>query len=653
MKDVINNRSRDFITRNTKSIKWSKGTTEFVLRGKSIGGVDEALKLIYSQMRHRAVSLGYPRVPINFDAKGSYTDLKSIWVGLDYIHDKDFTLEQKVDIAKGLASHELAHIMYTCQSAKNRWEKNLSREDANITNTQVFLDIANILEDERIETNLIKKFGGVADDLALVKRRYFSKVVDFNPQGEVQNALVLLLYIVRYPSSIPQELIDAQQDFYEFVCERIDTLYNKTRLTAKKDYEHILQASLDIIKVLPMGDGKSIEQVEKDAQKQLEDAQNQINNASNEKEKIRDEAYEALSETEDAEERDKIKANATQLLEEQDKIIEEAREKRNEAKDLQWNPFGKGNSLNETLDAKSDDDARNFEELSKNHNLDEITERGSFVKCEGHICKPIVDEGYSRYLPSDKFEEHHNAIKPLMGTLKQAMALQFETRNRIVRNQRSGRIKNVVGAHIGRQDVFARKPRMTQDKLNLVILIDQSGSMGDQKIEIARDFAMLFYQTFRNSPNVDLWMYGLRSLGSDHRTEEFYSPKMKGEFRKRFLGMVDGGANDDGHQIVSLVDHVRSHTQEPCVLVCISDGEPHDYDYLKYSVRYAKSQNFFPIQIGIGTEYEKRGNKFFDEWAEASFDDIYTNGLPLAVLRKQVVKKFSQVVRTKVASVLA
>ena len=653
MKDVINNRSRDFITRNTKSIKWSKGTTEFVLKGKSIGGVDEALKLIYSQMRHRAVSLGYPRVPINFDANGSYTDLKSIWVGLDYIHDKGFTLEQKVDIAKGLASHELAHIMYTCQQTKNRWEKTLTRDEVNLTNTQVFLDIANILEDERIETNLIKKFGGVADDLALVKRRYFSKVVDFNPQGEVQNALVLLLYIVRYPSSIPQELIDAQQDFYEFVCERIDTLYNKTRLTAKKDYEHILQASLDIIKVLPMGDGKSAEQVAQEAKEKAKEAEKQMADASEKKYNIREDRDTEMSEAKSQDEANQIEDEAQQQIQEQDKVIREAKEERDEAREIQFNPFGRGNSLKETLDARSDDDARNFEELSKNHNFDEITERGSFVKCEGHICKPIVDEGYSRYLPSEKFEEHHNAIKPLMGTLKQAMALQFETRNRIVRNQRSGRIKNVVGAHIGRQDVFARKPRMTQEKLNLVILIDQSGSMGDEKIEIARDFAMLFYQTFRNSPNVDLWLYGLRSYSGEHRTEEFYSPKLKGEFRKRFRGMVDGGANDDGHQIVKLVDHVRSHTQEPCILVCISDGEPHDYDYLKYSVRYAKSQNFFPIQIGVGTEYEKLGNKFFDEWAEASFDDIYRNNLDLAELRRQVVKKFSQVVRTKVASVLA
>jgi hypothetical protein len=192
---------------------------------------------------------------------------------------------------------------------------------------------------------------------------------------------------------------------------------------------------------------------------------------------------------------------------------------------------------------------------------------------------------------------------------------------------------------------------MTQEKLNLVILIDESGSMAYEKMDIARDFAMLFYQTFRNSPNVNLWMYGLRDHDKQHMTEEFYSPKMKGEFRKRFRGMVAGGGNDDGHQIVRLVDHVRSHNQEPCVMVCISDGVPYDGEYLKYAVRYAKSQNFFPIQIGIETNYAKNGNPYFSEWAEVTPQELYKG--ETSEVRRQVVKKFAQVVRTKVASVLA
>lgn len=645
MRDIINNRDRDFITRNASAIAWNKGTTEYVLKGKTIGGLDEALRIIYSQMRHRAISLGHPTIAINFEANGSYTDLTSVWVGLDFIDDPNFSLEQKVDIAKGLLSHEIAHVKYTCRNANDRFVSNLSGDDYTLTKTRVFKDIANILEDERIETNLIKAHAGVADDIALVKRRYFSKVLNFNPQGQLQDSLLLLLYAVRYPSSIPQELIDSNASFYAYLCERLDTLYNKTRLTAKKDYEHILQASLDILKVLPVGEGESAEQAVQNQKQKIEDLEKQTADARNAK-------FEAEKAVDEASEEGAPQEEIEKLREAMSQARDKFRESRNELSETkQSSPLGNG--ISDAINPLTEEEAKRFGELTAKHNFDEICEKGKYTKCEAKVDKPIVreDGDYSGALASDElYDEHFNAIKPLMGQLRQAMAMQFDCQNKVVKNLRSGKIKNLVGAYGGRQDVFARKPRMNQQKLNLAILIDESGSMDGDKMNIAKDFAMLFYQTFHNSPNVTLWLYGIRSVGITQITEEFYSPKTKGEFRKRFRGMIAGGGNDDGHQIVSLVDHVRAHNSEPCVLVCISDGAPANEDYLKYSVRYAKSKDFYPIQIGIGTSYEQNGNPFFSEWAEVTKGNFRNK--PIAQVREETIRKFSQVVRAKITSVL-
>lgn len=659
MKDLINNRDTDFITRNTKAISWNKGTTSFVLRGKSIGSQEEALNIIYKQMRHRAVSLGYPRVRITFNAQGSYTDLSDIWVGLDFLGNPDYTYEQKVDIAKGLTTHELSHIMFTCSSAKRAWMNNLNNGDYQLANTKVFADIANILEDERIETNVIKKFGGVADDLALVKRNYFGKLVAFNPQGEMQDCLVLLLYAVRYPSSIPQALVDAYPEFYKFISEVISELYNNKRLTAKKDYEHILQASLEIIKKLPFdgeGQGEQGEQGEQgddasgasgstfsdaleNAEKQRQEKQEAIDKTQAEKNQISQEYGDARADDASQETLDEIEKRYHEKDEERRKQIQERNKAEDAIRTLQ-NASGIGDLTNPEDEVKN---REAFDELRKQVDFDTITERGKFTKQVSNVIDPYTSTSPYRVA---WFDEHNKAIRPLIPTLRKAMALQFECKDARLNNLKSGKIKNLVGAYSGRQDVFSKQPHIVQDKLNLAILVDTSGSMDGEKMEIARDFAMLFYQTFYNSPNVNLWIYGIK----DQSTHVYYTPTLKGKFRERFTGMRSGGGNDDGHQIMTTADLIRQHNNEPCVMVCLSDGAPADYEYLKYAVNAVKARNFYPIQIGIGTDYANEGNPFFSEWAEVNYYEM--NGDRNAI-RENTLRKFSQIVRTKIASVLA
>ena len=655
MKDFIQNRDGDFITRNNKSISWNKGTTSFVLRGKTIGSKEEALSIIYKQMRHRAVSLGYPQVKISFNPQGSYTDLKDIWVGLDFLGNPDFTYEQKVDIAKGLTTHELSHIMFTCWTTKRSWVNDLSESDAELADAKIFGEIANILEDERIEANVVKKFGGVADDLALVKRNYFGKLVKFNPQSAIQDSLVLLLYAVRYPSSIPQELIDAYPEFYAFITERLSELYNNKRLTAKKDYAHILQASLDILKKLPIqrdgqdeqGNGASGSTFE-DAVNQVRDEQNaqreEYNKTDAEFDDIVKEYNKAMSDKSSKEVIDEIKKRAEEKADERDEKRRDYRDARDKVRSL-LNNSGIGDLTNPEDEEQILND---FQELREQVDFDTITERGKFTKQISRVTEP-------RWASKNRahwYDTHKEAIRPLIPTLRKAMALQFECKDARINNLKSGKIKNLVGAYSGRQDVFSKQPDIVQDKLNLAILVDSSGSMDGVKMQIARDFAMLFYQTFYNSPNVNLWVFGIR----DEDTEAYYSPTCKGKFKENFSGLAASGGNNDGHQIMTSADIIRKHNNEPCVMVCISDGEPSDSEYLKYSVNAVKSRNFYPIQIGIGTEYAKRGNSFFKEWAEVSYDEIldveYGRGDRQAI-RENTTRKFAQVVRTKIASVLA
>jgi hypothetical protein len=637
--DVIKGRDANHITRNANSISWKQSTTEYVMKGNKIISEEQCLKVIYSQMRHRAVSLGHPNVPISFSPSGSYTDLKRVNIGLDYLRNPKYSFEQKVDIAKGLMSHELAHIKYTCKKTRDKWISKLNQNEYWIANQSLFQSIQNILEDERIETNLIASHGGVADDLAIVKEHYFGKVLSLNPQGQTQEQVALLLYAVRYPSSIPQELIDRNQEFYDFVCEQIDKLYNGRRLPHKKDYAEILQASLDIIKKFSIEEPKSDDESKDGADGQ--DGEKSEENESND----------GQSESKTIEEILDEHAQKKQELDNEEASEEDLSQTRNEMRDLVnqvKNAMRDAEKQFEELDDASQEEIDSFRDISKSNDLSEITEEGKHVPTHKRIIAPYVNAKNEINEQKD-FDAHHNAIKPLKAKLFKAMNLQFDCQVRKVNNLKNGKIKNLVGAHSGRADVFTRKPKIKQQKLNLAVLIDSSGSMEGEKMDIARDFAMLFYQTFHNSPNVDLWIYGIRF----DDTEEYYNPKLKGQFKKRFAGLRSGGGNDDGHQILTLAEKVRSHNDEPCVMVCVSDGDPASKAHTRSAVKQVSKMGIHPIQIGIGTDYASRGNDLFDDYAEVNINDLYSRVHTQDEIRTKAVSDFSKIVQTKIARVLA
>lgn len=139
----------------------------------------------------------------------SYQQWNIICVTLEPFTRNDVfqTLNHSLDATIGYCIHETAHYLYTTTKA-DTYLKLLSKKEYNVKKS-----LHNIIEDERIETNIAKVFGGYVGYIERAKNYAFDvkyrenlNKIDLSQSEDIVQLFNTFLYLVRYPKAMDEQV---------------------------------------------------------------------------------------------------------------------------------------------------------------------------------------------------------------------------------------------------------------------------------------------------------------------------------------------------------------------------------------------------------------------------------------------------------------
>lgn len=249
-------------------------------------------------------------------------------------------------------------------------------------------------------------------------------------------------------------------------------------------------------------------------------------------------------------------------------------------------------------------------------------------------------------------EDDKTAYKSVLGRIDRAKAntvatlLKRKSRDFkfSIKGMRSGRLdtNKLVEARQHVPTVYERMGEVKTDKLAVTILIDESGSMGGTKIMKAQQAAIFLNEAFGRQPDVELFIYGHTA---DHNERSGNTEMMiyrePGVRNKFSLGNVNAKSNNrDGHAIIETAKRVRKFTQNPMVMIVISDGQPAASGYGGYvgmehtrkMVLKAEAMGMQVIQVAIDSvQSEKMFKNFVAMKNMSTFPNDLVNFLKVRV----------------------
>lgn len=213
-----------------------------------------------------------------------------------------------------------------------------------------------------------------------------------------------------------------------------------------------------------------------------------------------------------------------------------------------------------------------------------------------------------------------------------------------IKGMRSGRLdtNKLVEARQHVPTVYERMGEVKTDKLAVTILIDESGSMGGSKIQKAQQAAIFLNEAFGKQPDVELFIYG-HTANHYHKGDstEMMIYREPGVRNKFSLGQVEARSNNrDGHAIIETAKRVRKFTQNPMVMIVISDGQPaasgygghHGMEHTRKMVLKAEAMGMQVIQVAIDSvQSEKMFKNFVAMKNMSTFPNDLVNFLKVRV----------------------
>lgn len=225
-----------------------------------------------------------------------------------------------------------------------------------------------------------------------------------------------------------------------------------------------------------------------------------------------------------------------------------------------------------------------------------------------------------------------------------------------MKSMRSGRLdtNKIAEAKQKVSTIYERFGEVKTDKLNIGVLIDESGSMSSrEKIKKARQASIFLYEVFRKISDVKLYMYGHTADGGgggSHGDTIIRTYVESGKALNGYsLGSVSARHNNrDGDAILAVAKKIRTMNSNPCLLFVISDGAPYAHNYdgqsaiddTRKKVTQAQALGFQVIQIAI--EEEVPCNEMFDYYIKMT--DI--KNLPNDLIT-YVSKKVDRIIKAK------
>lgn len=526
----------------------------------SVRSKEELHKVAYSHARDMIVAMNIPfRVKISLADSESCTDGKTVWVATDMFDDGSLTTGQIIDIFTGLAIHEGCHLLYTDMSligkAKNR----------------LVADLFNIIEDERIEMLCGEERPGLANFLGCTKYYYFDRYSSGRSQMERKGGLSRLarlinsiLSIIRYPKALEME------DAVEFA----DTLLEvkKEIMPYPKTCRQALNAAERIYEIIRRFDEDEREKERKDPDGRSSSGEGREQAASSQ--------------------RRRRSRNRGMSQGEYDMIMSVKDTLEAIEKEIAQLPNGRLEESRMSQEVKKDG-CRLARSLAGDIEIGKVE--------KVNIHPPVPDR--------DRYEESRRRVARYVPAMAGILRSNGADTSLELRGLRSGSLdtNRLPEAIQGVESIYRRETVVMADRIAVCVLVDESGSMAGEKIEAARDTAVLLNEALMTVRNIDLFIYG-------HTTEaesfvKFTAYREPDARCDRYaLGGIDSyRSNVDSLAIREAAGRIRRKTQEKCLFFIISDGAPCEpKSNVRTAVRELSKDGFTFISVGIDFGYDPR-----------------------------------------------
>ena len=553
---------------------------------------EDLIRRGYTLASEMLTAMNLPRkVRLRISRTGdSATDLKTVTVCTEYFDDKTLTVGAKLDIFMGLTIHEGCHVLYTTPTKP---------EDFGV-NKRIIHTLWNIIEDERIEEKLGETKPGFARFLEKSRYYYFDQyyldagmIDEVAEKTDAEQLLNLILRIIRYPVYLKEEDFERFGFYLKKIKEILLPFPDSTKAAldaAKRIYEVIR----DFYRDKETADSKEASYGEGDT-----DAEGMGSSCG------------------DEELDRKIASDASEMLEGLSKLTGSETADSKEAKTL------------------GDDDMATT-----------VKDKGGLL---GEICEGLVELGsgtdtYFTPAPSDasRYEKSHQRVRRYVPAISKIIRGHCREYKLIHRSMRSGVLdtNKLAEAIQGVSTVYIREGEVKSDRVAVCVLIDESGSMSGERIEAARDTAVLLSEAVGSIPQVELFIYGHTGDIRTSRSTELHVYREKGYSPKYALGSVRACCeNRDGIAIYEVAQRVRKQTQLPVLFFILSDGAPCAGSYhgesamnhVREMVNKVEAMQFNVVQVCINHSYPpERMFKHF-----VILEDLST----LAISLGRVIKK--------------
>ena len=541
-------------------------------------------RIAYNHARDMIVAMNTPfKVRIALTPDASFTDSKVVSVATDMFDDARLSVGQKIDIFTGLAIHEGSHLLYTdfrvMPRARNR----------------IIGDLFNIIEDERIEMLTGQERPGLANFLGCVKSYYFdrhSTRMQASSAGAPPERSVRLinsiLSMIRYPKAMEE---DDLREFADTLYEVRDVIlpYPKTCAEAFSAAQRIF----DIIKRFFNQEQK------KSAPKEAKGGEGNGSGTQGRQTSLSDEQLE------------KMLGSLLDSLE----------------KDVTGQPSDGTSSAGMKPERMSGAIRKDGTRLGK--------------ALEGELEIGATDRVNIHFPEADKrrYDESLSRVRRYVPAFSSILRRNGTDRVRDLRGLRSGLLDTgkLAEAVQGVENIYRQERTARADRMAVCILVDESGSMDGEKIQAARDTAILLNEALATVRNVDLYIYG-------HTTENGSFVKLnayregRGHGDKYVLGSIEADwSNIDSRAIREAAARVRARTREKCLFFVISDGAPCEPTRnVKEAVRELSRDGFSFVSIGIDFEYDP--SEMYDN--HVSMTDLSTLAPELGKMIKKAIVSY-------------
>jgi uncharacterized protein YutE (UPF0331/DUF86 family) len=584
------------------SIGWEQdvtdGYSDYMLGSETIKDNKDLLKRTYGLCRQRLASLGLSKqVALKVTAKENSTNCMVINIGTDVIDDSKRTPHQKLDVLLGETTHEAAHVLYTDFDILNASVRN-----------KVHKAIINVIEDERIERLIGRDSPGYARNIEAVKSYFFDRINDFANNDEAERFFNAFLRVVRFPTNMDEEILSKYGEWMQEVVEVLMP-YPETN-------EAVIVASDKVYDVL-----KRFYEEEPDSEKGSDDS-------DTEGSKEEEEKWEGEGKSGKASETDESGDSESEGMDDKSVSHKKNAEKRPETPKKKEKDFEKdmeefAKKLVKVLDSSVDHASEKKNETSEvvdSHEMEIREMQDELILDKDNTIFKFAGTGNR----SD-YEAIKSMITSFVGPLSRKLQLQGLTKTRNLKGLRYGKLdtSRIAEVRQGVDNVYYKRTNEIKEKASVVLVIDESGSMGGKKILTAREVAILFNEALEKVKNLDLYIYGHTADQGVGNETNITIYKEKGFDKREAMSEIYAKLNNrDGIALERVAHRVRSMTSEPAIMFVLSDGQPSARGYsgvsaiqaTRQSVKKIERMDFFPIQIGIETHYSR--NEMFDEWVQ-------------------------------------